>query len=128
MNRTSLYAAIIAYEQGELDEQETLELFDRLVATGLAWELQGHYGRTAHDLIESGLIPLAQEPTHRPLDPEEVINSLTPAAVEVWQEHDPYLTSGQAVSAAYAEQKIDLALRTLVDIALLPTTDQEDER
>lgn len=47
---------IIAYECGELSESEMLELFQRLVDDGTAWTLQGHYGRTAKMLIESGLI------------------------------------------------------------------------
>jgi hypothetical protein len=45
---------ITAYEEGDLSEQETLELFSHLVATGLAWELQGSYGRMARNLIEEG--------------------------------------------------------------------------
>jgi hypothetical protein len=48
--------AIIAFEQGELGEQESLELFQHLVDNGHAWQLQGSYGRTANDLIEAGLI------------------------------------------------------------------------
>ena len=48
--------AIIAYEQGELDQEETLELFQRLVNSGLAWQLQGHYGRMALALIQAGEI------------------------------------------------------------------------
>lgn len=47
---------IISYEQGDLSDYETVNLFADLVRTGLAWELQGHYGRAASDLIEAGYL------------------------------------------------------------------------
>lgn len=37
-------------------QEELLEAWQFLVDTGLAWRLQGWFGRTARDLIEHGLI------------------------------------------------------------------------
>lgn len=53
--------AIIALEQGDLDEGETVALFQNLINSGLVWELQGSYGRTAMRLLEAGLCHPAQE-------------------------------------------------------------------
>jgi hypothetical protein len=47
---------IIAYEMGELDDDETIQLFQTLVDTGMAYQLQGSYGRTAASMIEAGLV------------------------------------------------------------------------
>jgi len=47
---------IIAWESGELEGKQTLELFAELIENGQAWSLQGSYGRTASNLIDRGLI------------------------------------------------------------------------
>ena len=48
--------AIMAYEQGDLDDEGTIELFQRLIDSGLVFRLQGHYGRTVMALIKGGYI------------------------------------------------------------------------
>ena len=39
-----------------LTEEQVVEAWQYLVDTGLAWKLQGWFGRTASDLIEQGVI------------------------------------------------------------------------
>ena len=57
----NLTERIVAYEQGELDEQQTIQLFQELVDSGMIMNLQGHYGRLAFQLMEAGLITVAGE-------------------------------------------------------------------
>lgn len=47
---------MIAFEDGRLDLEQTIQLMQELVDSGLAWQLQGAYGRTASMLIERGLV------------------------------------------------------------------------
>ena len=54
MSDPKLVDKIMAYESGEMKEEEMIEFFQGLIDSGLAWQLQGHYGRTAWALIEAG--------------------------------------------------------------------------
>lgn len=56
-----LAQSMFDWEEGKLDEDQTIELFQELVNTGWAWRLQGFYGRTAVALLEAGHIT-APEP------------------------------------------------------------------
>ncbi|MCA9078191.1 MAG: hypothetical protein KDA93_24390 [Planctomycetaceae bacterium] len=59
----SLMDQMIAFELGDLDEAETVSLFQQLIDDGTVWRLQGSYGRMAQQLIETGrclLAPVSQ--------------------------------------------------------------------
>ncbi len=46
---------IIRFEQGDCESQEeVIEGFQALIDSGLAWQLQGSYGRAARQLINAG--------------------------------------------------------------------------
>lgn len=48
------------YQASELDEDQVLDLFQALVDTGLAWQLQGSNGHTAQAMIDADLIALPE--------------------------------------------------------------------
>jgi len=52
----ALVDKVIAYESGEMGDNQTLEFFSELVKNGMAWTLQGHYGRMASQLINQGFL------------------------------------------------------------------------
>lgn len=47
---------IMAFEDQRLDNDQTLDLFVRLINSGMINHLQGFYGRLAADLIKQDLI------------------------------------------------------------------------
>ena len=48
-----LVGSIMDFESGQLGNQKTVELFSHLVKTGMAWTLQGSYGRMARHMIDN---------------------------------------------------------------------------
>ena len=51
----SIAAAIMEYEAGELDADQTIGLFQILIDSGVIRSLQGSYQRQALELVASGL-------------------------------------------------------------------------
>jgi len=51
-----MVSRMMAYEEGEMDDGQVLELFSELVKSGQAWQLQGSYGRQAARLIGAGYL------------------------------------------------------------------------
>jgi hypothetical protein len=60
--------SIVAYESGELNDAETLQLFADLIKSGEVWWMQGHYGRTATELLDNGYITADGEVTDKHLN------------------------------------------------------------
>ena len=54
-------SGLTGLDEGTLTEDEETELFQHLVNTGLAWQLQGRIGRQAAAMINVGLIAAAGE-------------------------------------------------------------------
>ena len=52
---------LIAYEEGQITQDEEVAFFERLVETGVCWQLSGHYQRVTATLIEAGLIKLPEQ-------------------------------------------------------------------
>ena len=48
------YGNIVAFEEGDMSDEEIIEFFQELIDDGSAWSLQGMYGRMAIRLIEAG--------------------------------------------------------------------------
>ena len=55
MSKLPDVSKLMAFEDGELSDEEAIALFQELIDSGLVWQLQGFYGRTAARLIEAGL-------------------------------------------------------------------------
>ena len=53
MKKKDIIDYIMDYEFGDMSDLDTLKMFSELIKNGMAWNLQGHYGRTANNLIES---------------------------------------------------------------------------
>jgi hypothetical protein len=51
---SDLVGQIIDYESGTMDQEEAVRFFQGLIDSGMAWTLQGSYGRTAKALIDAG--------------------------------------------------------------------------
>ncbi len=56
MEMTPINAVLIAEGDIDTDQETQIEAWQYLVDTGLAWSLQGSFGRMAQDLIDQEVI------------------------------------------------------------------------
>lgn len=54
-------ATMIAEGVYPADEEKTIEAWQHLIDTGICWQLQGWFGRTARDLIDQEICTPAKE-------------------------------------------------------------------
>ena len=59
---TDIVGKIMAFEQGELDNEEVYTLFQFLLDSGMIHSLQGSYQRMAEELLLAGMISM---PDHK---------------------------------------------------------------
>ena len=59
---TDIVGKIMAFEQGELDNEEVHDLFQFLLDSGMIHSLQGSYQRMAEELLLAGVIHM---PAHK---------------------------------------------------------------
>jgi hypothetical protein len=52
---------IIDYENGEMDWDRIVDMFQKLINSGEAWTLQGSYGRMAMRLVDDGECVLPEQ-------------------------------------------------------------------
>jgi hypothetical protein len=52
---------IIDYENGEMDWDRMVDMFQKLINSGEAWTLQGSYGRMAMRLVDDGECVLPEQ-------------------------------------------------------------------
>lgn len=52
---------IMKFESGEMWQDELVVFFQGMIDSGVVWQLQGFYGRTAMDLINDGLCKMPEK-------------------------------------------------------------------
>ena len=52
----NIVGLMMSFEDGTISDDGFIKLFEHLIKTGMAWTLQGFYGRTAKAVIEKGFI------------------------------------------------------------------------
>jgi hypothetical protein len=59
--KPDIVTLMMDFENGDLDEHQSIDLFQQLIDLGTVWKLQGLYGRMASDLIRNGFCRLSEE-------------------------------------------------------------------
>lgn len=61
----TLEAVTLIEDTPDVSEEQYIEAFQSLIDSGVVWQLQGWYGRTARGLIEAGYCCTRNQKTHQ---------------------------------------------------------------
>ena len=65
MSMSTFEAVRLIEETPEVTEEQYIEAFQSLIDSGVVWQLQGWYGRTARGLIDSGFCTTRNQQAHK---------------------------------------------------------------
>ena len=65
MTMSTFEAVRLIEETPEVTEEQYIEAFQSLIDSGVVWQLQGWYGRTARGLIDSGFCTTRNQQAHK---------------------------------------------------------------
>lgn len=65
---SQLVEDIVAWENGQMNLEQETKFFSKLIKSGMAWSLQGMYGRRAMSFIEAGIIDKSGKVNRKKLD------------------------------------------------------------
>lgn len=107
--------ATMIIEGGDSSEEEELKAWALLIKTGMVWQLQGFYGRTATDLIKNGVISKDGEilkNLNEAVEKFTAVKQSSPArTIENWAVANKFTKSGlaskQAASSVISSLKKD---------------------
>ena len=71
-----MFKEIMRYENGEMTDKQTIKFFQKMINSGLCWQLQGNYGRTASELLDAGYC------THAKVGHSDYYGNYIPSAKE----------------------------------------------
>lgn len=105
---------LMAWEDGSLDPAQEAALFQSLIDSGLAWSLQGMYGRRAMDLINAGVC----HPAHTGSAHTADLRPATPEEEEAWLSGYASIPGAQETDAGLlVPEDFHLASRRTADSA-----------
>lgn len=103
---------IMDYEDGNMNQEQTISFFQSLVDSGLAWELQGTYGRHAMELIKAGLVHPPAHDYHwtKPHEPKVKVTMKLSEAIALSEDHHGKPSYEQWPLVFNAVSKLDKAI------------------